>query len=127
LFAGAAGLWCLCTLAGKQQSIKSVVSRNYVTFLAGMTFCLPVAYYKEWKQEQERKQKEGVEEPLLANASAHIPPQQQQQQQPVLWQEQQLLQSQACVLEVCCCLLCDLCTHVACDTARCTWRAVQMP
>jgi hypothetical protein len=39
-------------------------------FLAGMTFCLPVAYYKEWKQEQERKQKEDLEEPLLANVSA---------------------------------------------------------
>jgi hypothetical protein len=35
-----------------------------------MTFCLPVAYYKEWKQEQDRKQKEDVEEPLLATVRA---------------------------------------------------------
>ena len=38
-----------------------------------MTFCLPVAYYKEWKQEQERKQKEDLQEPLLVSVSAALP------------------------------------------------------
>jgi len=34
----------------------------------GMSFCLPVAYYKEWKDEQLKK-KEDLEQPLLANVS----------------------------------------------------------
>jgi hypothetical protein len=58
-------------LAGKQQTNKNLVTKaTYLLLHAGMTFCLPVAYYKEWKQEQERKQKEDLEEPLLANVSA---------------------------------------------------------
>lgn len=38
---------------------------------AGMSFCLPFAYYKEW-QEAQQQQKEDLEAPLLAAAAPTV-------------------------------------------------------
>lgn len=36
----------------------------HASLLAGMSFCLPVAYWKEWKDKQANSEK-GLEQPLL--------------------------------------------------------------
>ncbi|WIA30810.1 hypothetical protein OEZ86_000868 [Tetradesmus obliquus] len=58
-------------LDGKEKLFQKPWAMTTTMFI-GMTFCLPVAYYKEWKQEQERKQKEDLEEPLLATANGVV-------------------------------------------------------
>eukprot|EP00775_Hariotina_reticulata_P005859 gene5859-6100_t len=52
-------------LDGKEKLFQKPWCMTATMFI-GMSFCLPVAFYKEWKDEQQKK-KEDLEQPLLAN------------------------------------------------------------
>lgn len=56
---------CLSHHSQARSNSHSSSAHWFFLLLAGMSFCLPVAYYKEWKDEQQKK-KEGLEQPLLA-------------------------------------------------------------